>query len=1504
VFRHKTVHLSLAGSHRKMDVHMPTTPGGAQRRLPASAELLNGRGINRQAAVSMRFLCFQNVRKSVRATGGRSGYRWRPVSICILLSWAVLCHPEYLLSARQNGASAQSTTEDDTRQLPTDGRVNLTLKALRAAIRRGPESNLLTSFRQLTTADPSVLVARPGNKWFVPLYRVLAEEFERLPEETQAMFRTTSDRAAQLALSDALQFGHWDEVLHVAHRFPGTESAHLAHLILAQLHLDQGNPLAAAFWLHTLQSSSLSPATKPIEQQLQLRLPRSSATSVPLLSNHRRSDSTASAPWHVRWRRRPWLSSVLQNDVETAQLLASVTTDPAWNADIRGTAIYRRTLRGLTAMDVHSGEINWSLKLRPSHLDQLSLSAHPAPAGGLTNSVVLEQFRRLLTHDGVRNRITTGVDAIYVVTASAATAGVVATRLGQIAVKSDARLVAVSRYDGRRIWSVGGPGLEVETDDQLADVWFAGPPLVDREFLHCVVQSENEIRLITLRARSGEVIHSTVLAFPDHSIELEPARQLVSATPVAAGGLLLCSTTTGWLVAVDTLTRSIVWATHTGSNITEAARALRMTRGRKGVQFSRDQSPATLICLLGQIAAVIPWNSREICFVDLVSGIRHTPLRWQSRPRLLAVVDNGLIIATKEGYIERVDALKSERVWKRVLTPEDGRPCGSGIIRENKLLLAMTTGAIVSMDLLTGEILESTPDVLGPSKHGMLLDLLTSTVGSLGGQIGDVLFIGATDTICLTRESITVTPAETTEMVEHLLAAGRLQSAWDTLTELPAAAFSSDAHTAALRFEVAFQLAVAGKLPANVSMPTLATNRKHSVKATVLQIAQELNDDPLAAATAAIEFLQLERAFGPASVTASIKLPVSLLPKEQPAADEVSVVTPHQQSRISVRTWAAQIIQHALRHAPADARDRFVQRLADLSPETLMQIYDPLVINAIDAWLSESTRQEQAVHLRLHRNAVLHDAAASPFGDLWRQPGPAATSREVSRMQSLRKLLAVAESPQRVDRSPGQVAPGTQLDDLRHDWWDSWNRSDYLTVPIRRPTPSHRQPYRLKLAEPNDSFLRQFDWLIHRTPSRLIVREVAPSGRLIWSVPGFFPGRPGVPSVPTLHRSGHLLLIQCSDSVTAVSLLENRVLWQARGRTDVSKDREFSLRRNSPRLISSGPRWVCLRNEHSIEMLHTLTGQCMWSYPIAPSNNVFAGESCVIVSDEASRTVTALERRSGQRLNHQFSFAEAREIVATTGTDFVIRQRDSSEPGTVRYVWRNVISGDISQTAEFTDVAHIQPYETSQLANFHTDGRLSVIDLRTAAVRQYHWSKQSNSESNRPDNNSKDRQRSHWKPTKIRFFEDSGFIYLIHLAKESQPRIRVPERELTPFRAVIIINRSTGEHLWETSLPESRTGIVVTDQLSLPFLVVLDEAVPGRQGERDARVRLRCFRKRDGSLLIEQFLPSRYSYDELRISAAEDYSVSVQVHGTEVRFERPEAQSVQSRANVPEERPQ
>ena len=133
-----------------------------------------------------------------------------------------------------------------------------------------------------------------------------------------------------------------------------------------------------------------------------------------------------------------------------------------------------------------------------------------------------------------------GADALYVVTAAIAPEGFIAAKMGRMTTQPNAHLVAVSKSSGQRLWSVGGPELEADVNNELADVWFAGPPLVDGNLLYCVVQRGNEMRLVTLRARTGEVEDSTLLAFPEESIERDSA--------TAIGGCESCSG--GWTYSV------------------------------------------------------------------------------------------------------------------------------------------------------------------------------------------------------------------------------------------------------------------------------------------------------------------------------------------------------------------------------------------------------------------------------------------------------------------------------------------------------------------------------------------------------------------------------------------------------------------------------------------------------------------------------------------------------------------------------------------------------------------------------------------------------------------------------------------------------------------------------------------------------------------------------------------------------------------------------------------
>jgi outer membrane protein assembly factor BamB len=1422
------------------------------------------------------------------------GTRWL-AAIGLLVAWSLLWSSAWCKAPQRDDVLGGESEKNESRQLPTSSRVNRTLKALRADLRSKRYSNALANFRRLTTADSTALVALPGNRKFVPLHQILAKEFEDLPADLQATLRRTDASAAQLALNDAMHSSDWSDVIQVMHRFPGTESGHLARLLLAQLHLNRGETLAARYCLQSLEALSTSVAITQAGSEMRSRLEQKEADAPQPASG-----VTAQKTWQVKWQQRPKLSSALRDELETLQSQARTITDVAWNVDVHDGVIYRRSLRGLTALDQQTGETKWSLRLKPSHLDQLKKDTPRSLVSGLRGAAPPEQNRQLLFHDGVLNGMSAGADAIYVVTAAIAPEGFIAAQMGRMTTQPNAHLVAVSKSSGQRLWSVGGPELEADANNELADVWFAGPPLVDGDLLYCVVQRGNEMRLVTLRTRTGEVEDSTLLAFPEESIERDSSRRLVAASPALAGGLILCPTTTNWLVAIDCLTRTVVWASHTGSRTPNRDRALRMNGPQARNPFSSEQSPRSNIHLFGRSAIVLPWNSAEIHAIDVITGTEQKRMRSFGRPCALAAVDDGVIIFSKRGRtLERLDVLNGKRLWKRQLTPEDGVPCGAGVVEGGKLQLAMTTGAIAAVDIGTGEFRESTPGVLRASQHGRLVSISKGVKQAGKARSGDLLFIGPVDTVCLTPQPTDITPEQSTAAVELLVATRQVQEAWTALSRLPAEELSDNVHVAALKFDVAFALAVDGKPPLDVSLSELAVTEEQRLRANVVRTVEQFDWDPVAVMDLVVEIVQQHDSYSSNHRDLPVLLPVSLLPGQMSSATERDSATQTSVSQVSLQVWASQVIEHVLNKTPPVDRTAIENRLIELPPAILLLIHHSAVAPAIRSHLDEATLREQTVHLLLHLNAIQSDDTVPVIDDLtgWQNSADSLTARssnEALRQSYLQMLLSVVDNPNVDGAMHGLMSSEQFTDNTKHDnqlreWWDSWDRDDYLAIPFARPDPSQGRPYRLKLVKPGDLFLRNLELVIHRVPSRLLIREIAPSGQLIWSIPGSFPGQPGTADVPEISRAGSLLLIASSVGVAAVSLIEQRVMWQRQVgvRNDAYSDESGSrsVRRVTPRLIASSTRWVCIHTGQFVELLDALTGQVLWSHSVSLPNTVFASESCVVVHDHTSNSVTALERRTGQEVDHQFSSDNVRQIVSTSGTNFVVQQQDADEPRRIRLTWQNAVTGNVSKTVEVSDAAHVQQDDSSQIAVFSKDGRLSVVDLKTAAIRSYRWAKESGADEDLPSNED-------WAAERIRFFEDRAFIYLTHHSEEAQTSGRIPERQLTSLRHLRTLDRLTGERLWETAIPESRRGIMVTDQLSLPFVAILDHAAPDSNGSRDPRIRLRCLRKRDGRLLIESQLPSLYSYDEMRLSANDDYSVSAEIHGTHVRFERPNAPSV------------
>ena len=121
-------------------------------------------------------------------------------------------------------------------------------------------------------------------------------------------------------------------------------------------------------------------------------------------------------------------------------------------------------------------------------------------------------------------------------------------------------LYARDLQTGRIQWRAGGPSAEEPPGLPAAGVFFFGPPIPDGEELFAVGERDGDILLFCLEAETGLVRWEQLLAAAGHRLKDDAARMSWAAPVAIRGSLVVCPTTTGWLTAVDRVSRKIRWA--------------------------------------------------------------------------------------------------------------------------------------------------------------------------------------------------------------------------------------------------------------------------------------------------------------------------------------------------------------------------------------------------------------------------------------------------------------------------------------------------------------------------------------------------------------------------------------------------------------------------------------------------------------------------------------------------------------------------------------------------------------------------------------------------------------------------------------------------------------------------------------------------------------------------------------------------------------------------------
>ena len=1458
----------------------------------------------------------------------------------LVISPPVLSQPANLPYQR---GDRKTTEESEFRQLPVDTRAVRTLRTLRHQLDAADDNAAVETFRKLQTADPFSLVPDDADDLlFQPLFSVLPREFERLPPSVKRQLSDSWKIVAVNAFRAALREADWRQLVEVIHRYPSSSAAWAAQLLLARVHLDRGHRMAALGWLRALETEHVPVTVRRAAVKLLDRALAETDTSRQLPEGAP-DPGEWPLPKHIRWRRDVVLSVILRRQIERSAGRHGPIPVTPWNAVAGQGVLFQRTLRGLSASDLESGRHKWHLPLSPSHLEHLNRKLATGSGSAAAEERVLSgSVEGLLFREGVVSRIAVDRQHIYTVLARPEASSTNRPVAIQQVTEPLSQLIAVDRMTGRRVWTAGGRTLEDDFGNDLAETWFAGPPVAPGSVLYSVVEHAGEVRQVALRSATGEHLSSTLLAFPDYTIDREPPRRQLAATPVWHQGILLCPTTTGWLVAVDSLAQSALWA----------ARISGDTNGQRSriyptIQVVRSASvrPGSRICAVDRTAMVLSHDAGDLVFLDVLTGRRQRRSAGHSCFFLAVLPEHVIVANASPCTITCLDTRTRSVIWEHNPAPEDGIPTGRGIVRGESLLLATTTGSLLVLNTRTGALVARASDVLSRPVRGQLVEVpATSTSDGLpdgAAPARDVVFISPTRTIRLTPDAVDLLAGDPVAEIRRLLKNGRPGDAWMLLEKIPADGREAPAVNA-LRFRVACLRAVRGDIAAEIPVVLAQTDAdKHLAKAIRLTRLRET--DPRATAFGVLALVATARYI-------AIPVPCDLLPSRHlrpaafphmPKASNASDEQLFPVCTVALQTWAARMLDVLFQQSAVREDTALTESCAELPTNVLLQMTDPAVIPILQQRFSKETKTESSLHLGRHMAELTgvsqpvvawesggdggagkrSEKSDSPVAATGGNPSDGATASSLSRDRTqsgshakfyeacLRRLAATlaAESPLHMAAlfSAGdeiRIDNIAETDRFRApDWWDAWQYDDYTVVPFARPNSPRTLPNRLAVCETDDSFLGRLDLLIHRDPTRLLVRDQRPQGTDAWSVAGAFAVNP-VPQQPArVFRAGSILLVSSSKSLTAVSVLEKRVLWQRplqavdpavggteakAGMSDIETTKTLIRNLQAARdvcVAGCGFRWICLQQRTSVEMIDMLTGLTRWSVS-GNFGRCTACDSVVLLEDRDSGIIGALDPATGQRVTSLLKADEFHHILTGTGTEFVILEPGHGDRPPALH-WKHPMTGTVMRRLKLPRVCCLQTGDASTLIAFEADCSFSVIDLRTGMRRSYPWTtlasdlKTENSDAGTSaavDGNS-------WNPEQTTLKRDRGHLYLVKQPMRPGIRLSLPGHQLIPYGCIRVIDRSTGQHLWEVE--PAAEGVVLMAQPGLPFLATLELASRRPQVEQDV-LQLRCFHKRTGCLLIDQTFPSRYRYSDLRISVQADFSVAADIHGVRLRFER------------------
>jgi len=431
-------------------------------------------------------------------------------------------------------------------------------------------------------------------------------------------------------------------------------------------------------------------------------------------SETRSTASRGSAPLQeVRWKTR-MANSRQQEDEILASLRRFRDHDqpvfPTIHPVLVNNQVIFKSPNGLLANDISTGKIIWRFPWDSSDIDlaptesDIIMNLFPGLGRDFERAIWANSRSGQLSSDGKRvfyvyDEDDTGEDLNEIL----ATGGFRGTR-GLLSSQGNSLYCFDLEREGAILWQIS----ELPTNKDFfgaPPVRFLGPPLPIDGDLYAIAGVVDEIRLLCLDAETGEVRWFQQLARQTRVSPLELLQAfLQAATPSHKGGILICPTNSGSIVALDLKNRNLLWGfQYKEPNRNSSVRRQSESRGNDFTAMADRWTDGTAIISQGKVL-VTPTDSDFLYCLDIFTGDKLWELPRQNQVALLTVFED-IALTVGPDSVTAININDGRKIWGSdgSKLPKGSIASGYGFRLAETYYLPTTSNRIVPIDIKTGE---------------------------------------------------------------------------------------------------------------------------------------------------------------------------------------------------------------------------------------------------------------------------------------------------------------------------------------------------------------------------------------------------------------------------------------------------------------------------------------------------------------------------------------------------------------------------------------------------------------------------------------------------------------------------------------------------------------------------------------------------------------------------------------------------------------------------------